>query len=107
MVQDGPQAALANEGWVNDERRLDVPQHGFLVGLLLSQAEQVAEHPLQDLPFADWSKLRIGQVLAGQLADFLSRSEERRVGKECRSRCWPYHYKKKTSDQSAIVSITV
>src|SRR5688572_33369082 len=23
------------------------------------------------------------------------RSEERRVGKECRSRCWPYHQKKK------------
>src|SRR5882672_12019964 len=23
------------------------------------------------------------------------RSEERRVGKECRSRWWPYHYKKK------------
>src|SRR3712207_9367998 len=25
---------------------------------------------------------------------FLLRSEERRVGKECRSRCSPYHYKK-------------
>src|SRR3712207_9480244 len=27
----------------------------------------------------------------------VSRSEERRVGKECRSRWSPYHYKKKTS----------
>src|SRR3712207_8130524 len=26
----------------------------------------------------------------------LRRSEERRVGKECRSRWWPYHLKKKT-----------
>src|SRR5947209_20161632 len=28
-------------------------------------------------------------------ATLLSRSEERRVGKECRSRWWPDHYKKK------------
>src|SRR5256885_16839133 len=26
----------------------------------------------------------------------IERSEERRVGKECRSRWWPYHLKKKT-----------
>src|SRR5688572_33450225 len=29
--------------------------------------------------------------------DEIVRSEERRVGKECRSRWWPYHYKKKIS----------
>src|SRR5688572_32536441 len=28
-----------------------------------------------------------------------SRSEERRVGKECRSRWWPYHEKKKDKDE--------
>src|SRR5437867_13102229 len=28
-----------------------------------------------------------------------ARSEERRVGKECRSRWWPYHAKKKESDR--------
>src|SRR5947207_7507117 len=28
-------------------------------------------------------------------ADLVERSEERRVGKECRSRWWPYVYKKK------------
>src|SRR5690349_24945823 len=28
-----------------------------------------------------------------------SRSEERRVGKECRSRCSPYHEKKKTESK--------
>src|SRR2546422_9884934 len=32
---------------------------------------------------------------AAQLADDLIRSEERRVGKECRSRWSPYHLKKK------------
>src|SRR5439155_3743259 len=31
----------------------------------------------------------------------LLRSEERRVGKECRSRCSPYHQKKKTIDSCA------
>src|SRR5215203_7051221 len=30
-------------------------------------------------------------------AERASRSEERRVGKECRSRWSPYHYKKKTT----------
>src|SRR5436305_13267877 len=30
-----------------------------------------------------------------------SRSEERRVGKECRCRWWPHHYKKKEK-QSAL-----
>src|SRR6476661_10293857 len=28
----------------------------------------------------------------------VARSEERRVGKECRSRWWPYHYKKKKKE---------
>src|SRR6266571_52399 len=30
------------------------------------------------------------------------RSEERRVGKECRSRWWPYHYKKKENAASTV-----
>src|SRR3712207_9368071 len=32
------------------------------------------------------------------LSNTLNRSEERRVGKECRSRWSPYHYKKKQQD---------
>src|SRR5690606_41272602 len=28
-----------------------------------------------------------------------TRSEERRVGKECRYRCWPYGYKKESTDE--------
>src|SRR5699024_12178088 len=42
----------------------------------------------------------IGQLIEQKLArsfihSSLSRSEERRVGKECRSRWWPDHYKEK------------
>jgi len=33
--------------------------------------------------------------MAIQPADFINRSEERRVGKECRSRCWPRHSRQK------------
>src|SRR3712207_9557986 len=33
---------------------------------------------------------------------FSKRSEERRVGKECRSRWSPYHYKKKNIDTSRV-----
>ena len=34
---------------------------------------------------------RFKEMLAGLLAFLLTRSEERRVGKECRSRWSPYH----------------
>src|SRR4051794_41970684 len=40
-----------------------------------------------------------GQPVA-QRADAERRSEERRVGKECRSRWWPYHLKKKRQTES-------
>src|SRR5687767_15550950 len=44
-------------------------------------------------------------VLAGHGATLVgARSEERRVGKECRSRWSPYHYKKKTEDEEGIDS---
>src|SRR5690554_2296556 len=47
-----------------------------------------------------WTKIVIGMLIIEALFQFLTtyyanRSEERRVGKECRSRCLPYHYKKK------------
>src|SRR5437762_11351205 len=35
--------------------------------------------------------------------DPIKRSEERRVGKECRSRSWQYHYKKKTNDRVTLL----
>src|SRR3546814_17785999 len=62
---------------------------------------QIVERlPVLDLAFIE------GEVPAGLPADtavhgWRQRSEERRVGKECvstcRSRWWPYHYKKKTN----------
>src|SRR5256885_6683847 len=38
-----------------------------------------------------YSRERAGKTMVGKLADELIRSEERRVGKECRSRWSPYH----------------
>src|SRR2546430_9881769 len=42
----------------------------------------------------DWTQIVV-------LYDMLLRSEERRVGKECRSRWSPYHYKKKEHRQQS------
>src|SRR5438067_13796329 len=44
---------------------------------------------------ADTAAEFVGQLES--LIDSGVRSEERRVGKECRSRWWPYHSKKKTA----------
>ena len=38
--------------------------------------------------------------------EVIDRSEERRVGKECRSRWWPYHEKKKKKMKIAIDTTT-
>src|SRR5437016_14222380 len=47
----------------------------------------------------DQSPESVDQADARQRVDFVhGRSEERRVGKECRSRWWPYHEKKKQQD---------
>src|SRR5699024_12706079 len=52
-------------------------------------------------PTGDVARRAVGDDLARRrnlgtvLEHVLSRSEERRVGKECRSRGWPYDYKEK------------
>ena len=46
---------------------------------------------LNGLPAFDWATLRIPGVLQRIAVCYLVRSEERRVGKECRSRWSPYH----------------
>src|SRR2546430_16828863 len=57
---------------------------------------QVEPHRLQDLLDAA-AQLEAMLQRAGRVeGDALRRSEERRVGKECRSRWSPYHYKKET-----------
>src|SRR5947209_11375979 len=50
---------------------------------------------------ADAEPLAQGSDFAsrGQAADLRDRSEERRVGKECRSRWSPYHEKKKKKEE--------
>src|SRR2546430_11489103 len=55
------------------------------VGTTLDQAEQIlAKHRIEKLPVVDEQG-----VLKGLIT--IKRSEERRVGKECRSRWSPYH----------------
>src|SRR5215469_17356620 len=44
---------------------------------------------------ATWENAKANSDRYKQLLDARVRSEERRVGKECRSRWWPYHKKKK------------
>src|ERR1035441_2892217 len=48
------------------------------------------------LELADWLRSRgVTKVGMEATSDYWKRSEERRVGKECRSRWAPYHYKHK------------
>src|SRR5947207_15774873 len=51
----------------------------------------LAQFPFGDAP---GMKLRPVLLLTG------ARSEERRVGKECRSRCWTYQYKREEQRQA-------
>src|SRR6266849_6162977 len=51
---------------------------------------------------APWSSPGFSNPMSAWLA--LARSEERRVGKECRSRWSPYHYKKKDRGSSVSMS---
>src|SRR5260221_3699560 len=52
-------------------------------------------HPLMQTLFCIWAIGRASGAIAGELdrgtMELLLRSEERRVGKECRSRWSPYH----------------
>src|SRR5947209_20100102 len=58
----------------------------FLGGLLIVA---IKSHPTEN-------RYSLLDVDDGRVA---SRSEERRVGKECRSRRWPYHKKKKNNQK--------
>jgi len=50
-----------------------------------------AEPPQEPLPYGRWAETLRAELLAATLALGDDRSEERRVGKECRSRWSPYH----------------
>src|SRR2546425_13306941 len=62
-------------------------------GMALEQTRRYAEQQMADLLVSGRLRGIPHQVLLGEgeLWSVLSRSEERRVGKECRSRWSPYH----------------
>ena len=65
-----------------------------LVSLVVRALDPVAGEVRLDglpLPALDLGELRAGVSILHQDAVLLTRSEERRVGKECRSRWSPYH----------------
>ena len=65
---------------------------GMVGALSIVRFRTAIKEPM-DIAFLFWS-IAVGIVLAAgliPLAVFLCRSEERRVGKECRSRWSPYH----------------
>src|SRR5690554_8158661 len=72
---------------------LDLDTRNQLREGLISQAEQWLNsfiHDEKDI------KINVDVRWQKHLYEAVIRSEERRVGKECRSRWSPYHYKKKT-----------
>src|SRR2546427_196271 len=60
--------------------------------VLLLDEEKLAslDEPVSNI-FAEWKQGRKRDITVRMLLDHTSRSEERRVGKECRSRWSPYH----------------
>src|SRR3712207_3412226 len=80
---------------VDDEGRIDGSVTGGCVeGALVEEAQgvlagappRVASYGISDQQAAD-----VGLMCGGTVKIFVARSEERRVGKECRSRWSPYH----------------
>src|SRR5256885_15639914 len=78
------------------------------IDILVSNAGIQIVHPVEEFSFADWKKMLAihldGAFLTtraclkhmyaqgrGGSVIYMGRSEERRVGKECRSRWSPYH----------------
>src|SRR3712207_9207352 len=79
MVGDGPDRVVAQE----EARQLGVADGVFFLGKIDAVAPLLACAHLFLLPSN-------------------SRSEERRVGKECRSRWSPYHYKKNPNSRPSL-----
>ena len=69
------------EGKVNRKTKKQIRQNPYLIGMAASMELQIHETER-----AIWDKESVLQDTFG-----LGRSEERRVGKECRSRWSPYH----------------
>ena len=52
---------------------------------------EIVHNPSYDLLFEEETKPELEGYEKGQVSELGARSEERRVGKECRSRWSPYH----------------
>ena len=63
----------------------------FLCDLHLNMKNSAVPAPGPDVEMGDLSILQKGIELPVHVVQILLRSEERRVGKECRSRWSPYH----------------
>jgi len=61
-----------------------------------AELREILREELQAMKYVDWRSdfpdgdtLHIPQIADAITDDYVERSEERRVGKECRSRWWP------------------
>src|SRR3712207_9452066 len=86
--------------WSSDVCSSDLVEHGVVLPDLTPDPVPVARR--EDLDARDVVAPRRELVDVGERDP---RSEERRVGKECRSRWSPYHYKKKRPQSYSIDSL--
>src|SRR5690625_7131768 len=66
---------------------LPISRHNYKPNMDSTSSAEI--HPDSLAEFSPSSRFASNLIVA------FNRSEERRVGKECRSRWWPYHYKQK------------
>ena len=84
------------DAYLNTQRRTILPLIGILAVALFFSAWVVRPTPEALEMFGDSARIfvalgRAGAFIMGAFFSMMVRSEERRVGKECRSRWSPYH----------------
>src|SRR5439155_26368589 len=86
------------DGHVTGVQTCALPIYTRKVRIVLAEKKIDFDFEIDDPWKADAKAAKLnplGKVPALLLDDGRTRSEERRVGKECRARWWPYHVKKK------------
>src|SRR5205807_5004774 len=85
--------------WSSDvcssDLQMDVTAETVLLAQLARDADNLLHRVVGTADDARRQEQSLDVVAAIEVDGELHRSEERRVGKECRSRGWRYHYKKK------------